>query len=134
MHTQQMQSRHISCVMAAQPQIVYNFAADPDNLPRWAHGLASAEVTRDGDDLVAMSPMGEVRVTFVPRNELGVLDHDVRLPSGQTVNNPFRVLAHPEGSEVVFTIRQLDLTDAEFDRDCQLVVDDLARLRQFVES
>lgn len=32
-------------------------------------------VQRDNDDLVAASPMGEVRVRFVPRHEYGVLDH-----------------------------------------------------------
>ncbi len=77
--------------------------------------------------------MGQVTVRFVPRNEYGVLDHDVTLPSGTTVTNPLRVLAHPEGAEVVFTIRQIELTDDAFDRDSQLVEDDLDRLRALIE-
>lgn len=68
-------------------------------------------------------------LTFVERNPHRVADHDVTLPSGTTVHNPLRVLAHPDGSEVVFTVRQIELTDEEFDRDCALVADDLARLR-----
>ena len=79
------------------------------------------------------SPMGEVRVRFVPKNGLGVIDHDVILPSGITVTNPMRVLVHPEGSEVVFTVRQIDLTDEEFDRDCRMVEEDLARLKAILE-
>jgi uncharacterized protein YndB with AHSA1/START domain len=128
-----MQSRHVSCVINSDCQRVYDFVVDPDNLPRWALGLAQAPVQRDEDDLVVASPMGDVRVRFVPRNEYGVVDHDVTLPSGAIVNNPMRVLKHPEGCEVVFTLRQHELTDGEFDQDCRMVANDLARLRQLLE-
>ena len=129
-----MRSRHVSRVIRADRDRVYDVVADVDNLPAWAQGLASAEVTRDGDDLVVESPMGQVRVRFVSRNELGVADHDVVLPSGTTVTNPLRVLAHPDGSEVVFTVRQVELTDEEFDRDCRTVAADLDRLAGLVQD
>ncbi|WP_298752106.1 hypothetical protein [uncultured Serinicoccus sp.] len=60
--------------------------------------------------------------------------YDVVLPSGTVVTNPLRVLAHPHGSEVVFTVRQIELTDEEFDRDCQTVAADLDRLAGLVEE
>lgn len=129
-----MESRHISQLIAAEPSAVYEVAANPDNLPRWAAGLAQAEVRRDGEDLVAVSPMGEVRVRFAPRNEYGVLDHYVTLPSGEVVNNPLRVLEHPDGAEVVFTVRQLDASDDDFARDCDAVARDLETLRDLVEG
>ncbi len=129
-----MRSRHVSQVIAASPQEVYDFAREPANLPRWAAGLAQAEVEVRGDVLVVQSPMGEVTVRFEPRNDLGVLDHDVTLPSGVTVTNPFRVLAHPDGAEVLITVRQIDLTDEEFERDCQQVARDLESLRDLLES
>ncbi|HLS50137.1 MAG TPA: SRPBCC family protein [Actinomycetaceae bacterium] len=128
-----MRSRHISTVVSADPAAVYAFAADPDNLPRWAAGLARSEVSRDGDVLRASSPMGEVTVRFAPANDLGVLDHDVTLPTGATVTNPLRVLAHPDGAEIVFTLRQLKLSDEEFERDAAMVEADLARLKAIVE-
>ena len=78
--------------------------------------------------------MGEVRVRFAPHNDFGVLDHDVTLPSGATVNNPLRVVTHPEGAEVIFTVRQIELSTAEFDRDCQMVADDLERLKGIIED
>ncbi len=78
--------------------------------------------------------MGRVTVQFTEHNDLGVLDHDVTLPSGTTVNNPVRVLAHPNGSEVLFTVRQIDLSDEEFDRDTTTVAADLERLRDLLES
>ena len=127
-------SRHVSQVIHADPSAVYEFASDLENLPRWASGLAASSVTRVGDRLVVASPMGEVTVRFVERNEFGVLDHDVTLPSGTTVNNPLRVLAHPNGAEVVFTVRQIELTDDEFDRDAEIVASDLSRLKALLES
>jgi uncharacterized protein YndB with AHSA1/START domain len=129
-----MKSQHVSRVIAATPQAVYAFAADVDNLPRWAAGLAQADVQRDGDELLVDSPMGQVRVRFVERNTLGVLDHDVTLPSGTVVANPLRVVPHPEGSEIIFTVRQIELTDEEFERDVALVAADLDRIAALVEK
>ncbi|NKY52444.1 SRPBCC family protein [Nocardia vermiculata] len=129
-----MNSRHVSRVIAASPEAVYEFASNPDNLPKWAAGLAKTEVVREGDTLFVDSPMGKVAVRFVPRNEYGVIDHDVTLPSGTIVTNPVRILAHPEGAEIVFTIRQIELTDEEFDRDTGMVEADLERLKGLVEA
>jgi hypothetical protein len=129
-----MHSRHVSRVIAASPESVYDFAADPDNLARWAAGLAQADVVRQGELLLVESPMGEVTVRFAPRNDFGVIDHDVTLPSGDVVNNPVRVLSHPLGAEIVFTVRQLGLSAEEFDRDCATVAEDLERLKQLVEG
>jgi hypothetical protein len=128
-----MRSHHVSRVITATPAAVYEFASDIDNLPRWAAGLAQAEVVRDGDALFVESPMGRVKVRFVERNAYGVLDHDVTLPSGTVITNPVRVLSHPNGAEVVFTIRQIDLDDAEFARDIESVAADLDRLAALVQ-
>ncbi|MGO2186796.1 SRPBCC family protein [Microbacterium gubbeenense] len=127
-----MQSRHLSIVVPASVDDVYGFASDPRNLPRWAAGLAQSEVELRGEDLVVQAPMGEVLVRFAPRNAFGILDHDVVLPSGTVVTNPLRVFSHPDGAEVVFTVRQIELTDEEFERDCGMVAADLARLRDLV--
>ena len=128
-----MISRHLSKVIAASPEAVYRYAADPSHLAEWAAGLANAVARIDGDDLVVSSPMGEVRVRFVPSNDLGVLDHVVTLPSGQSVLNPLRVVAHPAGAEVIFTVRQLQMTDEEFDRDTAAVQRDLETLAHILE-
>lgn len=127
-------SRHVSEVIHRPTAQVYEFLADPENLPRWAAGLAQSEVARHGDMLIADSPMGRVTVRFAERNRYGVLDHDVTLPSGTTVNNPMRVLTHPNGAEVLFTVRQIELSDEEFERDVQLVAADLSRLKAILEQ
>ena len=129
-----MESRHLSVVVHRPVTDVYAFAADADNLPRWAAGLAQSALTREGDDLVVESPMGRVRVRFAPPNAYGVLDHDVTTPDGRTTHNPFRVLVHPDGAELLFTVRQRDLTDDELERDARAVQADLERLRALLES
>lgn len=129
-----MLSRHVSVVVHRPVAEVYSFAVDPDNLPRWASGLAQGDVHRDGDTLLVDSPMGRVTVTFTPTNDLGVLDHDVVLPDGEVVTNPLRVIAHPDGSELVFTVRQRAMTDDDFDRDTETIESDLATLREILED
>ncbi len=79
--------------------------------------------------------MGRVAFAFVPRNEYGVLDHDVTLPSGESVYNPMRVIADGTASEVVFTLRrQPDMTDDAFARDADAVATDLAALKRVLET
>ena len=118
----------MSRVISAPPDVVYDYASNIENLPAWAAGLAQSGVVRDGDTLFVESPMGRVEVRFVEQNRFGVLDHDVTLPSGTVVTNPVRVLAHPDGAEVVFTVRQIELDDEQFARDITLVEADLERL------
>ncbi len=127
-------SRHIGVRIERPASEVYEFAADPLNLPRWAAGLAGSTVERDGDRWFTRSPMGRVTFTFAPRNEFGVLDHDVTLPSGQTVRNPLRVIADGDACDVVFTLRRRpEMTDADFERDADAVATDLATLRSVLE-
>lgn len=139
-----MRTRHVSTVIRRPPEQVYAYARDPANLGAWAAGLASGRIEPGaegggadgdgdrGDTLVVDSPMGRVSVRFLPRNELGVLDHEVTLPDGTVTYNPLRVVPHPEGAEVVFTLRGVD--DDEFEQDAAMVAEDLARLRGVFEG
>lgn len=128
-------SQHISIRIDRPMSEVYDFAADPLNLPKWAAGLAGSKVVRDGQQWLTESPMGRVRFTFAPRNDFGVLDHDVTLPSGQIVYNPVRVISDGDECEVVFTLRQRpNMTDDDFERDADAVAKDLATLKSVVEA
>ncbi|MDQ6935132.1 MAG: SRPBCC family protein [Actinomycetota bacterium] len=127
-------SRHISARIDRPADEVYQYASDPTNLPAWASGLGSSVELVDGR-WISESPMGRVAFAFVPRNEYGVLDHDVTLPSGESVYNPMRVIADGTASEVVFTLRrQPDMTDDAFARDADAVATDLAALKRVLET
>jgi hypothetical protein len=128
------ESRHLSVHIDRPVAEVYAFAADPTHLPRWAPGLGSSVVQVD-EDLFVETPEGRVRVRFAPANDYGVLDHEVFIPSGETVYMPLRVIADGDGSEVVFTVRRSPgMTDAEFERDTAAVTSDLALLKKVLEE
>jgi hypothetical protein len=133
-----MESRHVSILINAAPEVVYEFAADPKTWPRWAAGLAEGGLRQTADGWVADSPMGLVTVEFAPPNGFGVLDHVVRLPSGEAVYNPMRVIPvgpAEQSCEVVFSVRRRpDMSDTEFDADADAVAADLATLKRLVES
>lgn len=133
-----MTSRHVSVWVQAAPDVVYAIAADPQQLPRWASGLAEGALRQTAQGWVADSPMGEVVIEFSPANEYGVLDHVVRMPTGEAVYNPMRVVPAGEKEprcEVVFTLRRrAGMTDEEFERDAATVAADLDRLRQLAET
>lgn len=124
----------ISVTIARPPTEVYNFVSDPGNLPQWAGGL-SGSIKRINGEWIAESPMGRVKVAFVEKNALGVLDHRVTLESGVTVYNPMRVQPNGEGSEVVFTLyRRPEMSDQEFREDSGRVRQDLDRLKAILEK
>lgn len=78
--------------------------------------------------------MGVVEVAFTGPIESGILDHDVTLPDGTVVHNPFRVLPNDKGSEIVFTLFQrTGMTDQQFRADARLIEQDLARLAELLE-
>ncbi|MFF0678655.1 SRPBCC family protein [Streptomyces tendae] len=129
------ESRHLGVHIDRTAADVYAYASNPANLPAWAHGLGTSIEKRADHWAAESAPMGRVTVAFTPPNDLGVLDHHVTLPSGETVHNPVRVIADGTASEVVFTLRrQPGTTDADFERDAAMVTADLARLKELLES
>jgi hypothetical protein len=132
------QTRFVATTIRRDWREVYAYAADPRHLVAWAAGLAEAEVSQDPDrpgTWLVESPMGRVEVVFAPRNDLGVLDHTVRLPDGRAVLNPLRVVPLGDGAEVVFHVRRQDGTsDEEFAADADQVARDLEALRRILEG
>ncbi len=133
-----MQSRHVSIWIDVAPEVVYEFAADPQTWPQWAAGLADGGLRQEADGWVADSPMGTVTVEFSPPNAFGVLDHVVGMPSGEKVYNPMRVVpagVNEDRCEVTFAVRRrVGMTDEQFDADAQAVAADLATLKRLVEA
>ena len=128
------ESRHISEWVDCPAEVAYEYVSDPAHVPEWARGLGDA-IERVGDEWFVDSPMGRVGFAFVPRNELGVLDHLVTLPSGKVFYNPMRAVPDGDGCEVVFTLRREPGTsDDDFERDAAAVSADLKTLKGLLES
>ena len=128
------ESRFISESINRSAADVYEYASAPANLPQWAPGLGTSVEKVDGQWFVDTSD-GRVGLAFAERNELGVLDHEVTLPSGDVIYNPMRVVPDGDGCEVVFHLRRLPgMSDEEFARDAGLVQADLTRLKQVLEG
>lgn len=128
-------ARHISVSINRSPADIYNFASNPENLPKWAAGLSGASIIRSGDHWICESPMGRVKVKFAEKNPFGVMDHEVTLPSGEVNHNPFRVLSNESGGEVVFTLYRLPrMNDSDFEHDAFLIQKDLETLKRLLEN
>ncbi|MFB8030589.1 MULTISPECIES: SRPBCC family protein [unclassified Streptomyces] len=127
-------TRHLSIRVDRPAGQVYAYASEPSHLPEWAAGLGASIEEIDGK-WIADSPMGRVVVEFAPKNDFGVLDHHVTLPSGETVHNPVRVIADGPGCDVVFTLRRRPgMSAEEFRSDEAAVSADLATLKRIVEQ
>lgn len=127
-------SRHVSISINHPADEVYEFASNPENLPKWAAGI-SGSVKNVNGDWIAESPMGRVKVKFADKNRFGILDHDVTLPSGETFYNPMRVFPNKDGSELVFTLYQRPrMSDRDFRNDEEQIKADLEKLKALIEK
>jgi hypothetical protein len=128
------ESKHISVFIRSTPRKIYDFARNPENLPNWASGL-SGTIEKVGEDWVADSPMGKVKVKFAPENSFGVLDHEVILESGQKFMNPMRVVTNEEGGELSFTLfRAPGMSEEAFLADAATIKKDLRALKSLLEG
>ncbi len=127
--------QHISVFINRPPDVVYAFAANPENLPLWAAGLARSELRKEQETWIAEAPFGTVKIRFVATNTLGVMDHEVELESGLVVYNPMRVVPNGQGSEFIFSLlRQPDMSDEAFAADKEAIEADLATLKALLET
>jgi hypothetical protein len=136
MTVERLESRHVSVWINTGPAEAYTYLADPRNLPHWAAGLASGEVESVDGQWKVSSPMGEITVAFAATNDLGVLDHVVGLPDGESFYNPMRVLPAGDDAgwcEVLFTVRRRPgMTDEELAADVAAVTADLEQVRRIL--
>ena len=125
--------RYLSISIEREPEAVYAFTSNPENLPQWAAGLGQS-VKHTGEHWIVQTEQGTVGLRFTPHNEFGVLDHTVVLADGTEVYVPMRVVPNGKGSEVMLVLfRQPEMNDAEFARDAGLMQNDLRELKALLE-
>lgn len=126
--------RHISVAINRPASEIYHYVSQPENLPKWAEGL-SGSIEKRGEEWIAQSPMGIVKIKFAAENEFGVLDHDVTTPEGHVFHNPMRVITNDSGSEVVFTLfRMPAISERDFEKDAAQILKDLKMLKSILEA
>jgi pimeloyl-ACP methyl ester carboxylesterase len=127
-------SRTVSVTIGRPPGKVYEFASNPENLPKWAKGLGTS-VSKQGADWIVDTPQGPMKIRFAENNAFGVLDHHVTTTAGSEVYVPIRVLPNGTGSEVIITLfRSPDMTDEKYAEDMRTVERDLRTLKDLLES
>ena len=129
-----MTSGTMSVSIMRDPKTVYEFVFNLENLPKWANAAFQSIREQDGEWIVG-TPQGSAKVRIIQRNEFGVLDHYVILPSGMEVFVPLRVVKNNSGSEVMLTIFQtLDKSEKKFAEDVDMVERDLKNLKNIMEE
>jgi hypothetical protein len=66
--------RYLSVSIELEPEAVYAFISNPENLPQWASSLGQG-VKRAGEHWEVKTQQGTVGLRFTPYNKYGVLDH-----------------------------------------------------------
>lgn len=111
-------AKHISISINVTKAIAYEFVSDLRNLSKWADGIDES-----------------MKITFAPKNNFGVLDHDVTLSSGETFYNPMRVIENGSGSELIFTLFKTGATtEVDFEKDAAQILTDFSRLKVLLEK
>jgi hypothetical protein len=129
-----LNSRTITVSIERSPQEVYSYVSNPANFPEFATSFVRAARQEKGE-WVLDTTAGPMTVRFVPRNDLGVLDHTVKLPTGAEVYNAMRVIPNGRGSEVVFTLFQMpEVSATQFSEDAKCVQRDLQTLKAVLEK
>lgn len=129
-----LKARTLTVSIDCPPDRVYEFVANPENLPKWAAGLGRS-VRREGSEWIVETPHGPMRIRFADRNEFGVLDHSVSPTPGREILNPMRVVPNGDGSEVMFTLVQAPtMSDAQYAEDAGMVERDLRTLKRVLEA
>ena len=129
-----MKSRTMNTSINSNPQIVYDFVSNLENLPRWASNTFPSIKEVNGEWVVDTS-QGQNKVMLAERNNFGILDHYVKLTSGVEVYVPMRVVKNGDGSEVMLTVFQTpEMTDERYAKDIKTVEKDLNHLKTIIEE
>ncbi len=113
---------------------LFEFLADPNNLPRWAVGFCRA-IRRDGDYWFVQTSQGEVAVRYVTHADLGVVDFYLSPAPGIEVAAFSRVVPNGDGAEYVFTQFQTPgMPDEAFEAQVSALKEELVVLRALMHA
>lgn len=128
-------SQTISVQIAVPSQEVYDFIAEPRNLPKWASNLGTLFVQVGERDWATDTPDGRLIFRYAKRNPYGILDHAVFREGETPFTTPMRVFGNAEGTEITYTLYQRpEMSDAAFASEAEWVQADFLALKSFLEA
>ena len=119
----------------AGPDDVFDFVADPENLPRWAVGFCRS-IRRDAetsDRWIVTTAQGDLPIRYVTDRELGVVDFYLSPAPGVEAAAFSRVVPNGDGAEYVFTQFQAPgMPNEVFEGQVRALVEELHVLRAVI--
>lgn len=129
-----MRSNTEHVTINASPGHLFEFLADPNNLPKWAVGFCRA-IRRDGDRWCVQTSQGEVMVRYVTHPDLGVVDFYICPAPGIEMAAFSRVVPNGDGAEYVFTQFQAPgMPDDVFEAQVSALKEELVVLRALMHA
>lgn len=123
-----------SVTIAATPERVLDFVADPESLPKWAIGFAQSVRRTDEGQWIVTSPQGDVGIRVDVDRERGTVDYVMSPAPGVELTAFSRVLPNDSGAEFVFTqFQPAGMPDAVFEGQVQSLGHEFNVLRSLLE-
>ena len=129
-------SRTITTSIRYPHREVYEFLAEPLNLPTWASNIGPTIEHVSGTDWASDTESGRVIFRYHPRNPYGILDYAAFQEGEEPFTVPMRIVANGEdGAEVLYTLYQRPgVTDAQFESEAAWIEADLLTLKTLLEA
>jgi hypothetical protein len=123
-----------SVSLDAQANAVFEYIADPRNLPRWAVGFAR-EVRSENGRWFVLTAHDEIALEVAADAALGTIDFHMSPSPGVSAVAYSRVLAAGDGAEYVFTQFQSDgMPDAVFEAQVTALREELTVLQSIIKA
>ena len=111
---------------------LFEFLSNPENMAKWATGICSG-VRQVGDEWVAETMMGDVKLKMVSDKELGVIDYHILPPVPVQIALYCRVLKNNLGSEFIVSYFQIPILP-NFEAQKKMVTKAINKLKEIAES
>lgn len=123
-----------TALLHGSPSEVFDFLADPENLPRWAVGFCRS-IRRDGERWMVRTGHGEIPIRLDASARAGTIDFWMEVEPGVEVGAFSRVIPAPGGAAYVFTQLQAPgMPDAAFEAQVSALREELRVLQSIARA
>ena len=126
--------QHLGVCFNCSFATAYNYLSNWSNLTKWSSGLVGTP-HQVADHWVISSLVGVVKIWPIHKNELGVLDFTIALPSGEQIYIPMRLISNGAGCSLILSLFRFEsVSDEDFKNYLDLIRSDLQRLKTRLEE